>query len=104
MPMLSSYKVGDRVKVIYGRHKDAVGFIVGIEDDFLALHDHRKTISDPANEVQFVVPAHSVQFFAEALVITRAGPPAIQKIPFGKTPENDYVGRQVQVIRKDKFK
>ncbi|KAG6824841.1 hypothetical protein H0H92_005658, partial [Tricholoma furcatifolium] len=52
----------------------------------------------------FVVPEHSVQFFAEALVITRAGPPAIQKIPFGKTPENDYVGRQVQVIRKDKFK
>ncbi|KAG6823883.1 hypothetical protein H0H92_008750, partial [Tricholoma furcatifolium] len=98
------YKVGDRVKVIYGKHRGEMGFIVGIDDEFLALHDHSKTIDNPANEVQFVVPADSVQFYAEALVITRAGPPAIQKIPFGKTAENDYVGRLVQVIRKEKFK
>ncbi|KAG6809003.1 hypothetical protein H0H92_002033 [Tricholoma furcatifolium] len=98
------YKVGDRVKVIYGKHRGEMGFIVGIEDEFLALHNHRKTIDNPANEVQFVVPVHSVQFYAEALVVTRAGPPTIQKIPFGKTAENDYVGRLVQVIHREKFK
>ncbi|KAG6824348.1 hypothetical protein H0H92_007134, partial [Tricholoma furcatifolium] len=82
IPLLSLravYQRGQYVKVVHGEHYGKIGFVVGIADEFLTVHDHRKSTSDAEKE------AHA---------------PVAQPLPFVKphTQNNVYLGRNVRII------
>ncbi|KAG6822442.1 hypothetical protein H0H92_013881, partial [Tricholoma furcatifolium] len=107
IPLLSLravYQRGQYVKVVHGEHYGKIGFVVGIADEFLTVHDHRKSTSDA--EKEFVVPAHSVKGHAEPRVVSQARAPVAQTLRFVKPrAQNDvYVGRDVRIIGAETLK
>ncbi|KAG6822524.1 hypothetical protein H0H92_013526 [Tricholoma furcatifolium] len=82
IPLLSLravYQRGQYVKVVHGEHYGKIGFVVGIADEFLTVHDHRKSTSDAEKEARAPV-AQTLRF-----VKSRA-------------QNNVYVGRDVRII------
>ncbi|KAG6823911.1 hypothetical protein H0H92_008646, partial [Tricholoma furcatifolium] len=99
------FKIGDYVKVVHGRHWGKMGFVVGIDNIALTIHDHTQDIADPRCEVQVMVPLHGVQFHVEPKVIGSLPAPAGgSKLPLIKSRWDPFIGRRVRVIGQEKYK
>ncbi|KAG6822079.1 hypothetical protein H0H92_015431, partial [Tricholoma furcatifolium] len=82
-----------------------MGFVVGIDNIAVTIHDHTQDIADPRCEVQVMVPLHGVQFHVEPKVIGSLPAPAGgSKLPLIKSRWDPFIGRRVRVIGQEKYK
>ncbi|KAG6805368.1 hypothetical protein H0H92_015683 [Tricholoma furcatifolium] len=82
-----------------------MGFVVGIDNEALTIHDHTQDIADPKSEVQIMVPLHAARFHVEPKVVSSVPAPAGgSNLPLINTRWDPFIGRRVRVIGQEIYK